>query len=292
MNTRAAIPDTVQADSIWRAWLELDFRQGPRGTRLAGCRHEGPLYVQKAFYPEGPDRAHAYLLHPPGGMVSGDDLRMSINVHPDASAVITTPGAGRAYRARPDRALQHQRNQLTVHENATLEWLPQETLIYPDARAQLDTDIQLAEGARFIGWEITSLGLPANQRLFETGELHQRLQIRQQGRIVLREHLHLIEPSDELRSGLAGFQNQPVNGLMIAGPFEGDQKTMVDQLRDHEESATGLAFSGITQVGDFIVLRSLSDRAEPARKFFTRAWTTLRPALLGIPACEPRIWAT
>lgn len=292
MNQSVALHEALTDASRWNARLALDFQHGPRGTRLAGCRHEGPLYVQKAFYPEGPDIAHAYLLHPPGGMVSGDDLRMTIAVHDRAGAVITTPGAGRAYRSRPDRTLQHQHNQLHVHAGASLEWLPQETLLYPDARAQLDTDIELDRDAHFIGWEITSLGLPASGQTFDRGELHQRLQVRRDGRIVLREHLHLTEPSDGLRAGLSALQHHPVNGLMIAGPFAGDEAELVNRLRETCGEPPGVALHGITQVGDFIVLRSLSDRAEPARHFFTRAWSLLRPALLGVEACEPRIWAT
>lgn len=288
MNSRVDLP----AASRWNAWLELDFTQGPRGTRLAGCRHQGPLYVQKAFYPEGPERAHAYLLHPPGGMVSGDDLRLAITVNEGAGAVITTPGAGRAYRSRPDRTQQRQRNLLFVKERATLEWLPQETLIYPDARARLDTDIQLEKDAGFIGWEITSLGLPASGELFDRGELQQRLQIKREGRIVLREQLHLTEPSQALRASIAGFQNKPVNGLMVAGPFDTEQTELLEELRALCDQLPSGALGGVTQVGDFIVLRSLTERAEPAKTLFTQAWAELRPALLGVPVCAPRIWAT
>ncbi|WP_157114454.1 hypothetical protein [Halioglobus japonicus] len=66
MNTIVA-PDLVD-ESAWHASLELSLAQREAQTRLYRCRHKGPLYVQKAFYPEGDSLAHLYLLHPPGAL--------------------------------------------------------------------------------------------------------------------------------------------------------------------------------------------------------------------------------
>lgn len=285
MNSRVDLPLV----SHWDAWLNLDFETGARGTRLTRCRHQGPLYVQKAFYPEGPDCAHAYLLHPPGGLVSGDDLRIAIRVEQNAHALLTTPGAGRAYRARSDGALQYQRNQLSVAAGACLEWLPQENILYPNAKARLDTEVQLDQGGRFIGWEISSLGWPASGRDLEDGELQQRLQIRHAGRIVFREHFDLRADNRAAVSGSAGLRHQPVNGLLVAGPFATENSELIEAL---QAECQGEPLAGISQVGAFITVRSLGQRAEPMRELFERCWALLRPALIDAPACPPRVWKT
>ena len=44
--------------------------------------------------------------------------------------------------------------------------------------------------------------------------------------------------------------------------------------------------------GDFLLIRYLGHSSEQARKLFTRCWGVIRPELLGIPHCTPRIWAT
>ena len=174
-------PDVSQA-SQWQAELRLGFANTARGTVLKHASHKGPLYVQKPFYPEGRDLAHIYLLHPPGGMVSGDNLHIHVTTQTNAHALVTTPGAGRVYKARPDKALQRQQVELLAEPNSTIEWLPLETIIYPNAHTELTTDIHLAKCSSIIAWEVTCFGLAASNEPFNAGKVSQRLQIFREGR--------------------------------------------------------------------------------------------------------------
>ncbi|MCA1769209.1 MAG: urease accessory protein UreD, partial [Halomonas sp.] len=84
----------------WDASLDLRFTPRQGVTRLAHARHRGPLRVQRPFYPEGARGAcHVYLLHPPGGLVSGDTLTIDVGVEAGAHALLTTPAANKLYRA-------------------------------------------------------------------------------------------------------------------------------------------------------------------------------------------------
>ncbi|MDO6561981.1 urease accessory protein UreD [Amphritea sp. 1_MG-2023] len=284
--------------SAWNAELSLQFARTARGSVLQRADHRGPLYVQKAFYPEGPDLAQVYLLHPPGGLVSGDRLDISVHTGNDSHALLTTPGAGRVYRARPDRALQHQINTLNLSPGSSIEWLPLETILYPDACTRLDTRVNLADNAHFIGWEITSLGLPNRALPFNDGQLSQTLQINRGERILLRERLQIDEQSRALLQGPAGLRGKPVTGLMVAGPFdvavdensEHVLEPLIKQLRQHAHDCDALAAVSLT--GEFMTIRYLGDQTDTAMQLFVRCWHDIRPALLDRPACEPRIWAT
>ena len=284
--------------SAWNAELSLQFGRTARGTVLQRADHQGPLYVQKAFYPEGPDLAQVYLLHPPGGLVSGDRLQITVKCCDDSHALQTTPGAGRVYRARPDRALQHQINILNVGYGSSIEWLPLETILYPDACTRLDTHVNLADDARFIGWEITSLGMPNQNLPFATGNLSQTLQITRNERILLRERLQIDDGSRALLNGSAGLRGNPVNGLMVAGPFAMPDKqtteplidALIQQLRQIVDECDALAAVSLT--GEFMTIRYLGNQTDQAMKLFIRCWQAIRPQLLGREACEPRIWAT
>jgi len=47
--------------------------------------------VQRPFFPEGQAVCHAYILHPPGGIVPGDALGLDMEIETGAHALMTTP---------------------------------------------------------------------------------------------------------------------------------------------------------------------------------------------------------
>ncbi|CAN0465315.1 unnamed protein product, partial [Phaeothamnion confervicola] len=143
----------------WRAELDLEFALRGARTRLTAQRHCGPLLVQRPFHPEAGDVCHAYLIHPPAGIVGGDELHLSVQVHSHAQVLLTTPAATRFYRS--SALVSQLKQQFVVADHASLEWLPQENLLFDSARARIATSVHLAPHARFIGWEILCLGRPA-----------------------------------------------------------------------------------------------------------------------------------
>ena len=79
----------------WPAELELTFARHGDRTVIERRRHRGPLLVQRPFHPESDGTCHAYVLHPPGGVVGGDTLSISVDVRSGASALLTTPAAAK-----------------------------------------------------------------------------------------------------------------------------------------------------------------------------------------------------
>ena len=196
---------TTEDQSGWHASLHLGFE--PRGGRtvLATRRQRGPLAVQRAFYPEG-DICHLYLLHPPGGVVGGDRLDIDVGVADGAHALITTPGASKFYRSAGPEARQHQR--LTVGDGGTLEWFPQENILFPGANLRTGTDIDLSGNARFLGWEILSLGRPVISERFEHGSADLGLRVQRDGQPILIDRLRLgSKPDLDGLSGLRGYRS-------------------------------------------------------------------------------------
>lgn len=279
----------------WQAHLQLELAHGTRGTVLKRCRHKGPLYVQKPFYPEGKDTAHVYLLHPPGGLVSGDKLIIDINVTEQASSVITTPGAARLYRAREASPAQQQHINLHIAKDASLEWFPMETIVYSGAAAELSTTIDLAENSRYMGWEITCLGLPASQKPMESGYFQQTYKIMQNGLPLFIDRLHFDPKKPPLFTGMAGMQTKTTSGFFIAGKFalsSEERDELLERIRQLLEQKQLSALVAITCVDQFLVSRYLGESANQARDAFTLIWELLRPVLVNKRACHPRIWLT
>ena len=95
MHSALAIDSSQDA---WKAHLSLGIVQTSARTVLKSRSHVGPLAVQRPFYPEG-DVCHVYILHPPGGVVGGDELAIHINAATGSHALVTTPAAGKFYRS-------------------------------------------------------------------------------------------------------------------------------------------------------------------------------------------------
>lgn len=145
-------------DRTWKARIDLRFTARPEKTILQDVTFKGPLRIQRPFYPEK-EPCHCYLLHPPGGLVSGDRLRIQAEIDPGAHALLTTPSAGKVYGTDSHNVAQGQDVELTVRDGVC-EWLPMETIIFDRANAALNTSIELSGSAECIGWDILCLGRP------------------------------------------------------------------------------------------------------------------------------------
>ena len=302
-----AIPTLEHANSAentpsWQAHLSLRCVGGDYGARLVSTEHNGPLYVQKPFYPEGKDCVHIYPLHPPGGVVSGDALHIQLHAESKANVVITTPGATRFYKSRyknvKQEANQSVINKITIRDGSCVEWLPMETIVFNGAQAKNNTQVYLDNSAHFIGWEVCCLGLPASDAPFEKGALSQRFELYRQNKPLLIDRLHFSADSSVLnaRSGLGGHTVYGTFACVppIDHPLNESTQSQALLTRIREEMATqALAekFS-ITWINKVYLARYLGNNAEEARAGFASIWQIIRPALTGREACPPRIWRT
>lgn len=270
----------------WAARLELAFERRPHACVLAHVRHEGPLTVQRALYPEGRDVCHAVVVHPPGGVASGDTLDIDVTVREGAHAVLTMPGAAKFYRcaAAPSR----QSVRVRAERGSIVEWLPPETIVFDGARAAAGLEIDVATDGCAIGWDIVALGRRARGESFASGRWRQRLSIRRAGRLLVEDTLDVSGGDAWLRArpGLAGAT---VCGTMFA-VASGVGPAIVDACR---EAATVQPKLGITIPAPGVAIaRCLADEAEAVRGAFLALWSRLRPALAGLDARPLRLWTT
>lgn len=267
----------------WKAELSLSISPRSDKSVVDKSRQNGPLTIQNPFYPEG-DICHLYLLHPPAGIVGGDHLNLELTIQKNGAALVTTPGATKFYRS--SGAVAKQSQQFKIDNNASLEWLPQETIYFPNANANLETTIHMAEKANFIGWEIHCLGLPVNKKDFESGKARIGFSLYRKNKPILLEAMLV---SEEKKGFQAAFlQDQPVFATFIA---TGADQSLLDTIRE-EIPAGKHGMWGATLIDDILIIRYLGASTNEARSIFISAWQQTRPITLNRPAVLPRIWAT
>ncbi len=263
----------------WKADLSLGFRYEDTRTVLAEKRFDGPLVVQKPLYPEGGALCHAILVHPPGGIVGGDQLSLRVSTEPRASVLLTTPGASKWYRSAGSYASQ----KLRFNVDGSMEWLPQETIVFDGALTDMECEVNLGTDATYIGWEVLCLGRAGSGERFTKGRIELRNKVSRNGRPLWRER-GAIEAGGRLMHSPAGLNGKSVCATLIAAAPQ-INSSVVSACREVE----GVS---VTLLPQLLIARHLGDSSESAKQRLIELWQILRPAIHGRVAQPPRIWRT
>jgi urease accessory protein len=249
-------------------------------------QHTGPLQVQKALYPEGADTCHVAVLHPPGGIAAGDGLSVSASLEARTRALLTTPGATKWYRSDGLKARQQLR--FCLAENAVLEWLPRENILFDGAKISMNLDIALAAHSTYFGWEVLCFGRRASGESWRRGTLGMRTSIRRADRVLWSE-VAALEACSGFAQSTVGLAGCTVCGtFLVAGD---DVQNELLKICRNLRPALAAARVGITRVPGVLIARYLGDSSEDVFAYFKELWSVLRPALAAKVACAPRVWA-
>lgn len=283
-------PAPLAMPAAWQATLQLRFARRGERTALTERRHRGPLLVQKPLYPEG-GICHAVILHPPAGVAGGDSLEIDVTVEAGAHAVLATPGATKWYKSLGRDASQQVR--LAVGEDGGLDWLPQENIVFDDARARISTVLDVAPGGSAIGWDAVVLGRQASGEQWARGALWLDTRIGAGERALWIEQSHL-EAASPLRHAVAGLDGLNVLGTLWAvgaGATQDLAEALAGQL-----PCTPALRAGVTCLAahgqSMLLLRVLGRQMEAVRHVMTDSWQALRMPIHGVAARPLRLWAT
>jgi len=272
----------------WHATLDLSYRRDGERTTLQH-RHDGPLRILKSLYPEGEGICHNVVVHPPGGLVGGDTLDIRVQAEAGVHALISTPGATRFYRS--DGAEAAQRVHLRVAEGARLEWLPLETIAYPDCRARNALTMDIAPGGACLGWDVCALGLPAAGQAFAQGTLLQEVQWPG----VWLERARIDASDTRLLDGPLGLAGQRAMGTLWLARGDAwsaeEREALLDTARDALQATTPEVPAGATSPEPrLLVVRALAPQVEPLMAALQGVWAALRDKAWGLGRTAPRIW--
>lgn len=283
-------PSSLAVPSAWHASLRLRFAARAGRTAMVERRHEGPLRVQKPLYPEG-TICHGVVLHPPAGVAGGDLLDIDIALQPGTHAVLATPGATKWYKSLGRDAAQQVR--IEVAAGARLDWLPQENIVFDDARARIATDVVVAPGGSAIGWDAVVLGRLASGERWASGTLRLDTRVAGPDRTLWIEQSH-FDAASPLRGALAGMDGLPILGTLWAvgqGATQELAESLAERLPYRADLRAGVTC--LTAPGQsMLLLRVLGADMEAVRRLMIDAWSTLRMPIHGEPARPLRLWAT
>ncbi len=202
-------------------------------------------------------------------------------------ALLTTPAAAKLYKADSHGVAWGQHTRLQVAKDATLEYLPQETIAFDGSRGEQTTSVELATGAKTLGWEVLALGRPASDLPFATGALEQRFHLSLDGKPLWIER-QLLDPKHPRFTGAWGQGGATVQATLWAVGLD-DEAAAIEALREELPDHNRWA---VTRRQGVLLLRYLGADRNEAWALCEQAWHLLRPRLIGLPAHTPRIWLT
>ena len=288
----------------WHGQARLRFELSATGTRFQG-RCSAPLKVQRGFL-RADGRCELPLLHTAGGLVGGDRLSVEVSLAAGSRALITSVAAQKVYgsigrsRRAPQGDWAVQELDFGLAEDADLEWLPQELVLYADGLYEQRARVTLAPGASWLGAEVVRLGRSAAGESLGAGRWRSLLEIRrhpdddavagsERGSWVLVDRLELGQESLQGEHGMAG---QAVFGSLVwaaPAPLPAPAlAVLLDQCRQDRRGLEGEMACGALDPG--LVARYRGPSTTAARSWFTRIWWRIRAAR-GLADPElPRVW--
>jgi urease accessory protein len=257
-------------------------------TRLRDLYQSDPCRV---LFPRPGDGAafEAVVVTTSGGIVGGDRIAIDIEARAGVTATVTTQAAEKIYRsAGPDSLISVD---MRIGEHATLEWMPQGTILFDGARLRRTTAIDAAPGSRLLAGEFVVFGRRARAETFTRGLLHAAWRLREGGRLVWADALHL----DGDVAGIVGRKTtfDDAAGVGAVVYRADDARRHLSPARDMLAALTGNGCdAAVTCMGALLVVRFLGREEAALRAAVAGFWSAFRAGALGLPARLPRVWET
>jgi urease accessory protein len=240
-------------------------------------RFAHPLQALEPF--RAPDGSLCLMmLNISGGMVGSDRLTTMIELGPDAHAVLTTASAAKAYRSE-SVALQH--TQITLGENATLEYLPDHLIPHAGAAIEQTLRIEMAKGSRAIIYDAMAAGRVGRGERWEFRTLKSEMAINQSGRPRYLNRAR-IEPASQPLGDLGWMDNcNYLATLVMAGDDNFDWASLVIALHKALQGIQGVQGSASAMARGGCVARFISVSADALNRIAMKLWSIARRELIG-----------
>ncbi|MGE4221143.1 MAG: urease accessory protein UreD [Alphaproteobacteria bacterium] len=256
--------------------VRLGFRRRDDRTALSHLYQAG---AGKARFPrvEPGLPPEAVLINTAGGLTGGDRLTVDVAIESDAMATVTTQACERIYRSAGNEA--RVETCLSVGQNATLHWLPQETILFDRSQLRRHLDIDLRPQSRLLAIVGIVFGRRAMGESVREAAFRDSWRVRRDGKLIFAD-------GARFSGGVGAMLSRPAllggNGayatLLMVDPDVGQRLGMLRSSLPE----TGV---GASVWDGMLVARIVAETGQALRRLLVAALTCLRD---GAPL--PRVW--
>jgi urease accessory protein len=171
-------------------------------TRIDRLYQEGAARIRVPDHP-GRSDLEAVIINTAGGVTGGDDLSWEASAGCSTHLTVTTQACEKVYKADQDTA--NVNVNLEVAAGATLNWLPQETIFFDQARLRRTITATIEENATLLLVEPVIFGRRAMNETMRTGLWHDTWRIHHKGSLIHAENVRLSGEIAQTLDSIAGL---------------------------------------------------------------------------------------
>lgn len=149
-----------------------------------------------------------------GGLVDGDQLSLDVEVEPHAHALVTTQASTKAYRG-----VGRAHTRATIGARGALVLAPDPLVCFAGARCTQTTEIDLADDASLVLFDVLGAGRVARGERWDFDSLDTCLRVHRGGALVLDDGLALHAADGPLRERMGRYD--ALATLLLLGPDAG-----------------------------------------------------------------------
>lgn len=265
----------LQAPAPQRAncCLDIALKAEDEQTRVSRFYQEGCL---KARHLRHKNMLEIVSMNISGGIAGGDVLTSRVELGAGTRSVFTSQAAERIYRTLGEAS--RVTTKISLGQNATLNYLPQETILFDGFSLNRTLEIDFADGAKCVGLETLIYGRAAMGEIVHNGNLQDRIILKRNGNLLCRD---VITVNGDIAAFLdlpgIGVRSQAMTSIFSVGS---ETDNLAPRLRDE----LGQHLAGISINKNIIFLRIIADEANELRQAVVSALNFLNGGAL------PRVW--
>ena len=259
--------------------LELAVARIGPDTRALRIAESGPLRLRLPR--TGGPGLEAVLMNTGGGIACGDVHDVAVDAGDGARIALATPSAEKVYRS--DGPLATAAIRLSLGHGADLAWLPQETILFDEARFARSITVELGATARYLGLEAVVFGRTARGEDVRHGSFTERWRIRRDGSLIFADSLRLSGAiASSLDRAAIGGGARALATLVYVAP---DAERRLDEARSLLQGSPPV-LAGASAWNGLLAVRWIGRNGAELR-------AAIMPFVEAFRACAlPRVWRT
>jgi len=263
--------------------IEFSYRDGH--TNLFHLYQSDPIRV---LFPDvsSEEIKQGIIVITSGGLVGGDKISLELTFGEKTAAMIMAQAAEKVYGSSEATCLME--IDLEANTQAWAEYLPQETILFDNARLNRTTRIRAAADSQVLAGEMVVFGRKGSGETFSSGYLRDSWEVWRDNKLVWIDTLLLEKNIPQVFNHPACLKN--INGAATIVFISENVDTHLNYARNLIEDSGDEVRTSVSIVNGVLITRFMGEDPLSLRTAFGKFWQNFRHQVASLPNSLPRLW--